>query len=161
MLLGKPAINRLEIAKLKKASTYSCNGINTTQPPQEPTSNQQQQEENKFIKDYPEVFNGLGDIAGHPINIELKPDTTPYQITAPWHIPISLFRLFQERHAITCTCTHTHANTFRSEINCTCKSNFWIQIFTTYLPAYDQDMCLFSYVTIKQLLLITKLKLYL
>ena len=41
-LLGKPAINQLEITKLNKPSKYSSNGINTTQPPQEPTPNQEQ-----------------------------------------------------------------------------------------------------------------------
>ena len=85
-LLGKPAINRLQIAKLNKPSTYSCNEINTIQLPHGHTSNHTQPEENKFIQDYPEVFNGLGDIDGPPINIKLKPETTPYRITTPCHI---------------------------------------------------------------------------
>ena len=41
--------------------------MDTTQPPEESTPNQEQQEENKFIKDYPEVFHGLMDITGAPI----------------------------------------------------------------------------------------------
>ena len=95
-LLGKPAINRLQIAKLNKPSTYSCNEISTIQLPHGHTSNHTQPEENKFIQDYPEVFNGLDDIEGPPINIELKPETTPYRITTPRHIPIPLFEAVKE-----------------------------------------------------------------
>ena len=95
-LLGKPAINRLQVAKLNKPSTYSCNEISTIQLPHGHTSNHKQPEENKFIQDYPEVFNGLGDIEGPPINIKLKPETTPYRITAPRHIPIPLFEAVKE-----------------------------------------------------------------
>lgn len=65
--MGKLAINQMEIAKLNKPSTSSCNGMDTKQPPEESTPNQEQQEENKFIKDYPEVFHGLMDITGAPI----------------------------------------------------------------------------------------------
>ena len=85
-LLGKPAINQLQIAKLNKPSTYSCNEISTIQLPQGHASNHKQPEENKFIQDYPGVFNGLGDIDGPPINIKLKPETTTYHITTPRHI---------------------------------------------------------------------------
>ena len=48
-LLGKPAINRLQVAKLNKPSTYSCNEISTIQLPQGHISNHKQPEENKFI----------------------------------------------------------------------------------------------------------------
>ena len=61
-LLGKPAINRLQIAKLNKPSTYSCNEISTTQLAHGHTSKHKQPEEGKFIQDYLELFNGLGDI---------------------------------------------------------------------------------------------------
>ena len=68
-LLGKPAINRLQIVKLKKPSTYSCNEVSAKQLPHRHTSNQKQPEENKFIQDYPEVFNELGQIESPSINI--------------------------------------------------------------------------------------------
>ena len=71
---------------MNKPSTYSCNEISTIQLPHGHTSNHTQPEENKFIQDYPEVFNGLGDIDGPPINIKLKPETTTYHITTPHHI---------------------------------------------------------------------------
>ena len=95
-LLGKLAINLLQITKLNKPSTYSCNEISTTQLPHEHTSNHKQPEEGKFIQDYPDIFNGLGDIEGPFINIKLKPETTPYLITAPRHIPITLFEAVKE-----------------------------------------------------------------
>ena len=83
-LLGKPAINQLQVSKLNKPLTYSCNEISTIQLPHEHTSNHKQPEENKFIQDYPEVFNGLGDIEGPPINIKLKPNRTSHSNTLIW-----------------------------------------------------------------------------
>ena len=78
------AINRLQIAKLDKPSTYSCNEISTIQLPHGHTSNHKQPEENKFIQDYPEFFNGLGDIEIPPINIKLKPET--HHTVLPHHV---------------------------------------------------------------------------
>ena len=95
-LLGKPAINSLQITTLNKPSTYSCNEISTIQLSHGHTSNHKQPEENKFIQDYPEDFNGLGDIEGPPINIKLKLETTSYRITTPRHIPIPLFEAVKE-----------------------------------------------------------------
>ena len=83
-LLVKPATNRLQIAKLDKPSTYSCNEISTIQLPHGHTSNHKQPEENKFIQDYPEVFNGLGDIESPPINVKLKPET--HDTVLPHHV---------------------------------------------------------------------------
>ena len=39
---------------------------------------------------------------------------------------------------------HPRANAFRSVINRTCKSNFWLHVFSAQLPVFDLDMCLFS-----------------
>ena len=83
-LLVKPAINRLQITKLDKPSTYSCNEISTIQLPHGHTSNHKQPVENKFIQDYPEFFNGLGDIESPPINIKLKPET--HHTVLPHHV---------------------------------------------------------------------------
>ena len=38
---------------------------------------------------------------------------------------------FQERHAVTCMYACTCRKAFRSVLNHTCKSNFWLHIFTT------------------------------
>ena len=38
------------------------------------------------------------------------------------------YRYFQERHAIACTFTHTCTKVFRSVINCTRKSDFWLKL---------------------------------
>ncbi len=54
-LLGKPVINWLEIAKFIKPTTYSCNEV-VKKHDEENVSN------NKLVKLYPEVFNGLDDI---------------------------------------------------------------------------------------------------
>ena len=45
---------------------------------------------------------------------------------------------------IACTDGLIHAKAFRSVINCTCKSNFWLQAFIAKLPTFYQDMYLLS-----------------
>ena len=72
-LLGKPAINALEILQ-----------INSTEITQD------------FIKQYPQVFTGLGKIEGQPVNINLKENTTPHHISAPRHVALPLLQPLKE-----------------------------------------------------------------
>jgi hypothetical protein len=76
-LLGRPAIRRLDIAKMRMAESYSCGEVNITN--------------NKFRQKFPDVFNGLGEITGDPIHIKIQSNATPYRITTPRHIPVRLF----------------------------------------------------------------------
>ena len=86
-LLGKTAINRLQIIKLEIPSSYRCSPITETKP---------DENENKFIQEFPEVFQGLGCIKGKPIQVKLKDNLTPYQITAPRHSSIPLLERVSE-----------------------------------------------------------------
>ena len=52
----------------------------------------------------------------------------------------SMIRLFPEKGIR--AHPHTHVKAFRNVINCTCKSNFWLQVFTAQLPVFGQDICL-------------------
>ena len=52
----------------------------------------------------------------------------------------SMIRLFLEKGIR--AHPHTHVKAFRNVINCTCKSNFWLQVFTAQLPVFGQDICL-------------------
>ena len=45
---------------------------------------------NEFIKAFPTVFNGLGNIKGDPIHIELEEHSIPYHVSAPRHIALPL-----------------------------------------------------------------------
>ena len=53
-------------------------------------------------------------------------------------------RPFQERCAIIHACAHRHTKAFRSVTISMRKSNFWLHTFTTHLPVFHQDRCLFS-----------------
>ena len=53
-------------------------------------------------------------------------------------------RPFQKRDAITRASAHANAEVFRSVINPTCKSNFWLNDFNTQFHMFDQDVHLFS-----------------
>ena len=83
-LLGKPAINSLQIATLLQPTRLACNDVNIQQ--------QEHQDDSikKYMEIYPEVFNGLGCLKGEPIKIKVKKGTTPYCIGAPRHIAIPL-----------------------------------------------------------------------
>ncbi len=76
-LLGKPTIRELHIISLKMLTELRCDSVDSAS-------------ENPFIKEYPEVFSGLGCIKGQAINIELKDSTIPYHVSAPRHIPLPL-----------------------------------------------------------------------
>ena len=54
-------------------------------------------------------------------------------------------RPFQERRAITCARIHTYAKVLRSVINHTRKWNFWLHVFPTLLPVFDQDVALLTF----------------
>ena len=61
-LLGKTAINHLQIM-MDIPSSYTCSPISDILS---------EEEENKFIREFPEVFQGLGCIKGKPIHVKLK-----------------------------------------------------------------------------------------
>ena len=56
---GKTAINHLQIIKLDIPSSYRCSHVTETKT---------DENENKFIQEFPEVFQGLGCIKGKPIS---------------------------------------------------------------------------------------------
>ena len=64
----------------------------TTQPTQQ--SNEfdtgHTQDTIEFVKDFSEVFNGLGKIKGDPVRIRLKDGATSYQLSAPRRVALPL-----------------------------------------------------------------------
>ena len=69
-LLGNPANNPLELVKLNIDGNLEI----------EPSINEIKAVtgSNKFIKEYPEVFHGLGCMTGEPVQIELQENAVPY-----------------------------------------------------------------------------------
>ena len=45
---------------------------------------------NKFIKEFPKVFNGLGKMKREPVHIQLKPDTVPFHLSAAPHVALPM-----------------------------------------------------------------------
>ncbi len=76
-LLGKPTIRELHIITLEKPNELRCDSVDS-------------KNESTLVKEYPEIFSGLGCIKGQPINIKLKEGTIPYHINAPRHIPLPM-----------------------------------------------------------------------
>ena len=79
-LLGRPAVKELEIVKINVPSQVTCASV-TTQSNAFDTGHAQDSME--FVKEFPEVFNGLGKIKGDPVPIELKDGATPCHLSAP------------------------------------------------------------------------------
>ena len=71
-LLGKPAIRALHILSVDIPEEVRCEAIEESYT-------------NKFIKEFPKVFNGLGKMKGEPVHIQLKPGTVPFHLSAARH----------------------------------------------------------------------------
>ena len=67
-LLDKPAICALHILNVDIPEEVRCKAI-------------EESHTNKFIKEFPKVFNGLGKVNGEPVHIQLKPDTVPVHLS--------------------------------------------------------------------------------
>ena len=92
-LLGKPAIRRLKIVELNIPESYSCANVETEYTEEEVDNADQGSKkiepEYPLLKEFPELYNGLGKInVGDPIRIQLKDGTVPHQTFSPRHIPI-------------------------------------------------------------------------
>ena len=74
LLLGKPAINSLELVKLNIDGNLEI----------EPSINEMKAvtSSNKFMEEYPEVFHGLGCMTREPVQIELQENAVPYHLSA-------------------------------------------------------------------------------
>ena len=68
-LLGKPAIKALNLLRIDSTTTT-----------------------HNFIKEFPQVFSGLGKMAGPPIKIQLIESITPYHLSAPRHVALPLLQ---------------------------------------------------------------------
>ena len=76
-LLGKPAIRALHILNVDIPEEVRCEAIEESYT-------------NKFIKEFPKVFNGLGKMKGEPVHIQLKPGTVPFHLSAARHIALPM-----------------------------------------------------------------------
>ena len=72
-LLGKPAINALDMLRLNAEPELSCCSLSC-------------QEGQDILNDFPEVFQGLGNIKGTPIHIDIQESATPYHLSTPRHV---------------------------------------------------------------------------
>ena len=82
-LLGKPAIREMNIITFNKPQNLFCNTVD-------------RRDENAFIKEFPDVFTGLGCLKGEPIKIKLKEGVTPFHLSAPRHIAIPMLDKVKE-----------------------------------------------------------------
>ena len=76
-LLGKPAINALDMLRLNAEPELSYCSLSS-------------QEGQDILNDFPEVFQGLGNIKGAPIHIEIQEGATPYHLSTPRHVALPL-----------------------------------------------------------------------
>ena len=76
-LLGKPAINALDMLRLNAEPELSCCSLSS-------------QEGQDILNDFPEVFQGLGNIKGAPIHIDIQEGATPYHLSTPRHVALPL-----------------------------------------------------------------------
>ena len=86
LLLGRPTVKELETVKINVPSQVTC--VTTQQSNEFDTGHTQDSME--FVKEFSEVFNGLGKIKGDPICIELKDGATPYHLSAPCRVALPL-----------------------------------------------------------------------
>ena len=91
-LLGKPAINDLNIATQTEPNNYFCGEIDSDTP----QAKHILAETSEIINKFPEVFQGLGKVKGEPVHIKMKENTTPYCLTAPRHIPIPMVKTVEQ-----------------------------------------------------------------
>ena len=87
-MLGKPAINSLNIVTLTEPNNYFCGKINSDTP----KATRVPAETSEIINKFSEVFQGLGKVKGEPIHIKMKENTAPYCLTAPRHIHIPMVK---------------------------------------------------------------------
>ena len=64
-LLGKPAIREMNTITFNKPQNLFCNTVD-------------RRDEIEFIKEFPDIFTGLGCLKGEPIKIKLKEGITPF-----------------------------------------------------------------------------------
>ena len=76
-LLGKPAIKALDMLRFSTESELSCCSLGS-------------QEGQDILNEFPEIFQGLGNIKGAPIHIEIQEDVTPYHLSTPRHVALPL-----------------------------------------------------------------------
>ena len=76
-LLGKPAIKALDMLRFSTESEVSCYSLES-------------QEGQDILNEFPEIFQGLGNIKGAPIHIEIQEDATPYHLSTPRHVALPL-----------------------------------------------------------------------
>ena len=80
-LLGKPAIKNLKIVTMNDQNQLYCDTLNAEQSVNEGAD---------IIREFPNVFNGLGCIIGDAIQIELEDNAIPYHLSAPRHVALPL-----------------------------------------------------------------------
>ena len=76
-LLGKPAINALDMLRFNAQSELFCCSLSS-------------QEGQDVLSDFPEVFQGLGNIKEAPIHIDIQEGATPYHLSTPRHVDLPL-----------------------------------------------------------------------
>ena len=76
-LLGRPALEAFKIVEINIPDEFACASV---------TENHKKE----ILKKFPELFNGLGNITGKPIHIELADETVPYHLGAPRRVAIPL-----------------------------------------------------------------------
>ena len=86
-LLGKPAIREMNIITFNRPQSISCNTVDTKE---------HVKEENDFMKEFSDVFTGLGHLKGEPVKIKLKEGVTPFHLSAPRHIAIPMLDKVKE-----------------------------------------------------------------
>eukprot|EP00794_Sanderia_malayensis_P002352 gene2352-2708_t len=75
--LGKPAVKALDMLRFSTESELSCCSVDS-------------EEGQNILNAFPEVFEGLGNIKGAPIHIKIQEDATPYHLSTPRHVALSL-----------------------------------------------------------------------
>ena len=76
-LLGKPAIKALDMLRFSTESELSCCSLGS-------------QEGQDILNEFPEIFQGLGNIKGAPIHIEIQEDVMPYHLSTLRHVALPL-----------------------------------------------------------------------
>ncbi len=82
-LLGKPAIKALDMLRFSAGSELSCCSLES-------------QEGQDILNEFPEIFQGLGNIKGAPIHIKIQDNATPYHLSTPRHVALPLLDPLQK-----------------------------------------------------------------
>ena len=93
-LLGRPGVKELGIVKVNVPNQVTCASVTPQQGNEFDTGHTQ--DSNEFVKNFSEVFNGLGKIKGDPVCIALKDGATPYHFNAPRRVALLLLDPFKE-----------------------------------------------------------------